>query len=483
MSGPSTVLATSGALALSNTVNNAGNLLTVTGAGSTTFSAIIRGSGGLTKNGAGTLALTAANTFSGPTTINAGTIQIGNGSTQTSNYGLYSGGAGTITVNSGGTLLFRSIDAFGTASSAGANKNIGVVVEAGGLVTNGAWAGNYGSGTSAGFNTLYNLHLSGGTLRGVGALNGNAATIPWGAFNLCGTLTVDGTAQSTISMAASGDPDYIGPNGYMGLDNSGAGTTTFNVLHNSGGIDLLVTSPLVNCNTLTSGMIKTGPGIMELTAANTYTLGTTISGGTLQLGDGTGGHDGSLSTSATSGVTDNAALVYNLYGSETPGYPISGSGSVTKLGAGTLVLNASNGYSGGTTINQGTLRLGSGSATLGSSSGSLNVNGGVLDIAGAYNPTVGQVTLSSGAIGVYGTSGTLTGSSFALQSGNVYASLGGASAGLTKTTSGTVVLFKANTYGGGTTVNGGVLQLGNNNALGSNSGSLAVNSGTLDLVG
>ena len=107
---------------------------------------------------------------------------------------------------------------------------------------------------------------------------------------------------------------------------------------------------------------KSGNGILELDGSNTYTGSTTISSGTLQLGDGTSGHDGSIAN--TSGVSDNGALVYNLYGNQTAGYAVSGSGSLTKTGQGLLVLSGTNTYNGGTAVNGGTLQI-VGSGTLG----------------------------------------------------------------------------------------------------------------------
>ena len=73
---------------------------------------------------------------------------------------------------------------------------------------------------------------------------------------------------------------------------------------------------------------------MTLTGANTYTGPTTISGGTLQLGDGSNGDDASLNN--TSGITNMRRPVYNVFGSQTANCTISGSGSLTKVGSGTL---------------------------------------------------------------------------------------------------------------------------------------------------
>ena len=66
-----------------------------------------------------------------------------------------------------------------------------------------------------------------------------------------------------------------------------------------------------------------------LTTSNGYTGTTTINGGTLQLGTGVNGQDGSLP--GTSSVLNNGTLAYNLAGSQTASYSISGNGSVTML--------------------------------------------------------------------------------------------------------------------------------------------------------
>jgi autotransporter-associated beta strand protein len=100
------------------------------------------------------------------------------------------------------------------------------------------------------------------------------------------------------------------------------------------------------------GLAKLGGGVLSLLRANTYSGATTISAGTLQLGNGDVGNDGSIGGSS---IIDDKTIVYDLSGSEAYSGAISGIGSLTKLGAGTLLLTGSNTYTGGTTIDVGTL--------------------------------------------------------------------------------------------------------------------------------
>ena len=106
--------------------------------------------------------------------------------------------------------------------------------------------------------------------------------------------------------------------------------------------------------------ITNSGGQWILTAQETYHGPTTISGGTLQLGNGV--QDGALYTTFPTGGTvtlsNNAALVYNLSSNTTVAqYPINGAGSVTIL-AGEVTSGTSNAYTGATTISSGTLALG-----------------------------------------------------------------------------------------------------------------------------
>ena len=95
-------------------------------------------------------------------------------------------------------------------------------------------------------------------------------------------------------------------------------------------------------------------GTVILTAANTYTGGTTLSGGTLQIGNG--GTTGSV----VGAIVNNSALVLNRSDDLLFANPISGTGSFEKMGTNQVTITGTNTYSGGTIIDAGTLVIGDG---------------------------------------------------------------------------------------------------------------------------
>jgi autotransporter-associated beta strand protein len=163
---------------------------------------------------------------------------------------------------------------------------------------------------------------------------------------------------------------------------------------------------------MTFNGVIAGPGALTKLSANTLTLGgantyagtTTISGGTLSLGGG--GPTGSLSTSGA--IVDNANLTINrgntvTQGIDFSGSAITGSGSLTQAGAGTLILNAANTYSGGTTVSAGTLSAG-GTAALGL--GNVTVQGTTAGTSLAIQTGVGNAISDSAILSLAG-GGTL----------------------------------------------------------------------------
>ena len=448
--------------------------VTLVGGGSTTAATLgavttaANVSGGLTKSGSGTLTLTGTSTYTGITTINAGTLQIGNGATDgsisTSSGVMNNGtlafnltgnltmpwaisGSGALTKAGGGTLSVTASNSFTGATT----------ISAGALQLGDGTAGNDGVLATSGIanNSLLKLNFYGnrsiaypitgnGTLQKLGP---GTATLT--GSNSAGAVSViAGTLQ--LGDGASGNDGALSA---TSISNNGA--LAFNQAGNQS-IGVVISG--------TGNVTKAGSGALTLTASNSFSGATTVNGGTLQLGDGTNGHDGSLSTS---GVSNNGNLSYNLYGNQTPSYAMSGSGSLTKAGAGTLILSNSNAYTGTTSINAGTLQANNASAL---GTGNITFGGGGLQYTSASAGTdwSARIKNSTGAIALdTGTNNVSFASPIA--STNV--------GGLTKSGSGTLILTGSNGFTGPITINGGFVQLGNGTTDGSISAAGAITTG------
>jgi len=328
--------------------------------GSTTFSGGILSGGsngtiGLVKADNGTQVLSSRNTYSGGTTISGGTLQLGNSAALgaatgglTVNSGVLDVQAYNLTVGSlggaGGTILNNSS---GSATltvnmPSGATTYSGVLADGLGrlaLTKNGA-----GRLILTGPNTFSgNTLIGSGTLQ-LGAASGNATLALQNS-------TLDTTGIGTLSFGnmTSGTLGGLTGGGALVLSNTASQAVAMSVGNN-------------NTNTIYSGILsgsgaltKTGTGMLSLTGPNTYTGGTTIGGGTLSVGSGGSG----ASIGMTSGValSNNANLTFNHADPVTWNKAITGIGSLTKTGTGTLTLAASQSYSGPTVITDGTLKL------------------------------------------------------------------------------------------------------------------------------
>ena len=138
----------------------------------------------------------------------------------------------------------------------------------------------------------------------------------------------------------------------------------------------------------TGGILAVAGGTLILTGANTYTGGTEIDVGTLQLGDG--GTTGSIVGNVT--MTNNGALTFNRSDMVSFAGRISGMGMVNQIGTGTTTLTGLNTYAGNTNVNAGTLRAG-GVDTFSPNSAVNVALAGTLDLAG-FNQTIAGLTNS-----------------------------------------------------------------------------------------
>ena len=198
-------------------------------------------------------------------------------------------------------------------------------------------------------------------------------------------------------------------------------------------------------------LVKQGAGVQVLSDSNTYSGGTTISNGALQLGDGVS-NNGYIQGN----VANNSALVFANPLPQTFSGQITGNGSVTMSGPGILTVTGSNSYIGGTTVDGGILSI-EADSNLGTAPSpaapNIHLNGGTLQTNGSFaiNATRG-IYLGMGSPAIDVTAGS------SVTYGGVLADAGG-SGSLTKTDAGMLALSGSNTYSGGTTLSGGVLQI------------------------
>jgi len=154
------------------------------------------------------------------------------------------------------------------------------------------------------------------------------------------------------------------------------------------------------------GIAKDGAGTLVLSSPNTYSGPTTVTAGTLQIGNG--GTTGSLNPNSE--ITVDGNLTFNRSDTVTQGTgfsaaAITGSGSLTQAGTGTLVLSADNTYTGATTVSAGILQV---NGSLASPGGLVNIApGGTLNV-GASGNIARDLTIGGGAVNLAGTlAGTL----------------------------------------------------------------------------
>lgn len=457
---------------IGNVVNN--GLIAFSRLDDYTFAGDISGTGGMIKSSTGKLTLTGVHTFTGETNVSAGSLQIGDGVTDgsfagnifnTANVTFNTGGsssyAGSIYDTSGpaGTLTKTGA---GTLTLTGANIYRGGTTVSGGTLALGGNGRLLGDGAvTVGANATFNL---GGYAQGVGALSG-AGTVQLGtggaltvgnadasstfAGNIIGSgsLTKTGTGTFTLSGANSftGGTTISGGTLQIG-DGGGTGSLVGDVVNNAT-LAFNRTGSLTLAGDIsgTGALTKSGTGTLILTGAASHTGGTTISAGALQIGD-------SGTTGAISGnILNNGALSFKRTNDLSYAGVISGSGSLTQAGSGTLTLTAVNTFSGGTTITTGgTLRIGNDGTNDGSVGGAV-FNDGTLEFDNLNAASFAGVISGNGA--------------------------------LRKLGSNTLTLSGASTYSGPTFITAGTLLLGGNGRLNA-SGNVSVSSGaTFDLGG
>jgi autotransporter-associated beta strand protein len=373
-----------------------------------TLASAISGSGALTKLGAGTLHLKAANSYAGGTLVEGGLLGFGS---------LANLGSEDVTLNGGGL--------------------------------------QWETGTSTDVSPRLNALGSNG---GKFDTNGNDVTLA-SAISGAGDLTKQGAGTLTLS----GDNTYVGGNTVSAGTLRGTTSSLKGNILDDAAVTFDQTGDGIYDGTLSGSgsLTKRGPGAVILEANNTYAGGTTVEDGLLgfgslaQLGSGNVTLNGGGLRWATDSSTDVSPRLNPLGANggtfETNGNnvtlasPITGDGAVTKEGAGTLALTGNNGYAGGTNVNEGLVEFGS-LANLGP--GKVTLNGGGLRWK---TGNTADVSPRLNALGSGGAILDTNANSVAL------ASPISGSGGLTKTGGGTLNLAADNTYTGATDVQQGTM--------------------------
>lgn len=406
------IATTDGSLILN--YNGAGQLLQT--------AAFLTGDGRFIKEGSGDVVIDVANTYTGGTTIRAGTVGLNDGQ------GL---GTGTIQVDSGATLgiggvnLSNAVTGSGTIVKTASNQaallgdNSGftgmIDIQSGVIVIEDGRSAGSGSVTIGAGTSLISDSTVGDTAIAADLTGaGNLEKLATSRLTLTGTNTLTGTV-------------FVGAGTLQIEGEQNIGTAAIVLSGAAGVLDLNTAGSTTLGNTISGNgrVVKTGTGTVFLTGANTYAGGTDIQQGALRVTDvsflGTGGIS----------VQAGAALDLLIAGTQTLNQTVTGAGILRKSGAGDLTL-LGNGLTGGVDITGGRLFVGT-AAVLGG----------------------GPVTTAVDTQLVFDTAGTETISNLISGAG-----------GLTKDGTGVLVIQNANSYTGGTIINAGRLGLNNGQGLG-----------------
>ena len=464
---------------IQGTIQNDANLLFNQNANGT-FSGTVFGTGSVTKAGSGTLTLAGTSSYTGGTTISAGLLI---GSTQSLQ--------GNIVNNA-----FLRFDQLFNGAFTGDISGSGALSKSGAGIVTLSGTNTYTGGTSV---------LAGGLMGTTSSLQGNISNSGQVIFNQNTNGSYTGTLIGTGALfkEGTGIVTLTGPNTYSGGTFVNGGTLSGNTTSLQGPIVNNATVEFNQATNAAYGsimsgsgtLVKSGTGTLTLTGANTYSGGTVITGGTL-AGD---------ASTIQGNIQNNASLVFNQNTNGIFSGVMFGTGTLTKNGTGTLTLTGQSAYTGGTTITAGTLAGNTNSLQGNilnnaflrfdqlfdgifngdlSGTGHLTKSGPGTVILNGTSSYTGGTTIASG--GLMGTSASLRGNIFnngqVIFSQNTNGTFTGAVSGtgsFVKTGTGILTLAGANTYTGGTFIaGGGGVSISSDASLGSNGSGVALGDAT-----
>jgi hypothetical protein len=334
-----------------------------------------------------------------------------------------SGNGGSATAGNAGGIGQSSASGFrggggGGVGGAGTNGSSSTVGNGGSGVAStitgasGNYAAGGGGGVTTGSSGTGGSSVGGNGGSGSSARNGTAGSVSTGSGGGGGGYVVDastgGSGASGVVMIryAGNSTGVTGGTAVAGTGSASGSTIQQFISSGTFGVDLnsRLGATLSNGISGSGNFTYNGPGLLTLAADSSYSGSTTISAGTLQVGNG-----GTTGTLGAGNVANSGTLVFNRSDDSTYSGTISGSGAVTKSGIGRLSLSGSSSYNGATAVSAGDLNLSGGSiassAVTVASGASLSGYGSVGTIGGAggINPgnspgilTTPQVNPSAG---------------------------------------------------------------------------------------